>query len=291
MRIGELLQQAGHELSECGIVESELDARILLERCLKKSRTELYLEANCFVSQEEVLRYRSWISRRKLREPVAYIIGEQEFWSLPFYVSPEVLVPRPETEFLIDRVLHFAEKENFRKGSILDLCCGSGVIATVLAKETQNLVVAADISEAALAVTVRNSRRHQVDHLVQPVNSNLFSAFSVKQRFSLIVTNPPYVSRYDVDNTLDPEVAQYEPRLALDGGDRGLEIIQKIWLSLPTVLLPGGQVFMEIGADQGNAVRDLFESKTEKIGSNYLEVDILTDYTGRDRILYARITV
>lgn len=289
MRIGELLQQASQELSKYGIVEHELDSRVLLESCLKKSRTQLYLDSNYSVSREEEERYLQWIDQRKSREPVAYIIGEQEFWSLPFHVSPDVLIPRPETEFLIDRVLHMAKEENFNKGSVLDLCCGSGVIATVIARERRQAIVAADISEAALIITTKNSRRHQVDHLVQPIQSNLFSAFSTEERFSLIITNPPYVSRYDVDNSLEPEVAKYEPRLALDGGERGLEIIREIWRSLPAVLLPGGQIFIEIGSDQGRAVRQLFESSSVNIGCNFSQVEILTDYAGRDRIAYAKI--
>lgn len=290
MRIDDLLLQASLELSKCGIVEHELDARILLESCLYKTRTELYLDSNGLVSEENEHRYRRWIARRKCREPVAYILGEQEFWSLPFFVSPAVLIPRPETEFLIDRVLQLADRVNFSKGSILDLCCGSGVIATVLAKESGQPIIAADISSEALTVVRKNSRRHEVEHLVLPVQSNLFSAFSAQKTFSLIITNPPYVSSFDVNNTLEPEVAEHEPRLALDGGAKGLEIIREIALSLPAVLLPGGQVFMEIGADQGDAVRKMFNSNKDAGEKNYTEVMVLTDYTGRDRVLCARIT-
>lgn len=289
MRIGELLEQASLELSQCGIVEHELDARILLESCLDKTRTELYLDSDRLISEENAQRYRRWIARRKSREPVAYILGEQEFWSLPFFVSPDVLIPRPETEFLIERVLERAERVNFSKGAILDLCCGSGVIATVLAKESRQPVIAADISAAALTVARKNSRRHKVEHLVQLVQSNVFSAFSSPKKFSLIITNPPYVSSFDVTNTLEPEVAEHEPRLALDGGVQGLEIIREICVSLPTVLLPGGQLFMEIGADQGAEVGKMFHSSKQAGEKMYTEVKILTDYTGRDRVLYARI--
>ncbi len=290
MRIDDLLRQATFELSKCGIVEHERDARILLESCLEKTRTELYLDSDKLVSEENEQRYYRWIARRKNREPVAYILGEQEFWSLPFFVSPAVLIPRPETEFLIDRVLQLSDRVNFSKGSVLDLCCGSGVIATVLARESRQIVIAADISGAALTIVRKNSKRHEVEHLVLPVQSNLFSAFAHQKKFSLIITNPPYVSSFDVNKTLEPEVAEHEPRLALDGGENGLEIIREIVLSLPAVLLPAGQLFMEIGADQGDAVRKMFHSSKEAGGKNYTEVKVLADYTGRDRVLYARIT-
>jgi len=291
MRLTELLQKATSELKNAGVSDCDIDARLLLQGCLGKTRTELFLEAECAVSIESKQKYHQFIERRKKREPVAYILGEQEFWSLDFYVCPDVLIPRPETEYLLDRVLRLADPDNFSQGKILDLCCGSGVIATVLAKEKRQHVIASDISHAALEVTLKNSRRHKMDDLVCAVQSDLFEAFKYERLFSLIVSNPPYVSSFDVDNTLEPEVASYEPRLALDGGMMGLEVIQKIWNTLPKVLLPGGEFFMEIGADQGRAVRQLFEEKNREVGSDYMHVDILVDYAGHDRILYARMAV
>jgi len=289
MRIAELLRQASRKLKNSGVAEHDIDARLLLEHCLGKTRTELYLDSDCLVSIESQQKYREFIDRRKKREPVAYILEEQEFWSLAFHVSPDVLIPRPETEFLLDRVLHLADPLNIKNGKILDLCCGSGVIATVLACELRQQIIASDISFEALEMTRKNSRRHELADFVTPVQSNLFSAFPAQKLFSLIVSNPPYVSSVDIDNALEPEVAYYEPRLALDGGVKGLEIIRQIWTALPNVLVPGGEFFMEIGADQGNDVRQLFESRNEEANANYLQVEILTDYTGRDRILRARI--
>ena len=127
-------------------MESDLDARLLLEYCTGKSRTEIFLDGGSEVNQEIQDSYLLLLERRKKREPVAYILGEQEFWSLPFWVTPDVLIPRPETEFLLDRVFALTDPENFQKGHILDLCCGSGVIAIVLAKETGKIIFASDIS-------------------------------------------------------------------------------------------------------------------------------------------------
>ena len=228
MRLVDLLQFGEAVLQAALVPEYDLDARLLLEYCTGKSRTEIFLEGGSEVQQAISESYLQLLERRKQREPIAYIIGEQEFWSLPFSVTADVLIPRPETEFLLDRVLALTDPENFQKGSILDLCCGSGVIATVLAKETGKTIFASDISRKALAVTRKNTKRHSVGSPVILVQGNLLSHFSEGSTFSLIVSNPPYVSSFDVANSLAPEVAVYEPTLALDGGVDGLELIKII---------------------------------------------------------------
>ncbi|MCK5516795.1 MAG: peptide chain release factor N(5)-glutamine methyltransferase [Desulfobulbaceae bacterium] len=285
MSVKELLQSGTIELEQAGVVEACNDARILLENCLGKSRTELFLSADSAVKSDKQVQYRQLIARRKLREPVAYILGQCEFWSLPFYVTPDVLIPRPETEFLLDRVLSLTKGENIASGKILDLCCGSGVIAIVLAKETGERIVALDISTGALHVAKRNAHYNDVVSGIDFVQADLFSGLLMKREFSLIVSNPPYVSRFDVDNTLEPEVASFEPHLALDGGDQGLEVIQKIRYMLPLVLKPGGEVYIEIGADQGADVVALFREKV-KNQPQFEMVEILLDYAGRNRVLH-----
>jgi release factor glutamine methyltransferase len=290
MRLIDLLQFGTSELQKAAILEYENDARLLLEDVLDKSRTELFLAADSPVDRHKCEKYASYLERRKKREPVAYILGEQEFWSLPFYVSPDVLIPRSETEFLLDRVFAKTKPENFSNGRILDLCSGSGVIATILAKETGQTVFAADISWRALQVTQKNATRHSQKNSVQVVLSDLLAAFCDCPVFSLIVSNPPYVSRFDIDHSLEPEVSCFEPHLALDGGVHGLESIAKIRQELPKVLLDGGQFFMEIGADQGKTVYELFKRKTG-LGYEFQHVEILKDYAGRDRVLHARMAI
>jgi release factor glutamine methyltransferase len=288
MRTSDLLQRASDELELAGIEEYALEARLLLSACLKKTRTELFLLGDKEVAAADQLKYLEFIARRRKREPVAYILGEQEFWSMSFTVSPAVLIPRPETEFLLDRVLALVTPENLAKGALLDLCCGSGVIAIVLAQETGKKIIASDISPSALGVTRHNLHRHGLAHRVALVEANLFSAFRRQRDFSLIVSNPPYVSRVDLENNLQPEVAKHEPRLALDGGLTGMDVIIKIRREVPYLLSPGGQLFLEIGADQGDATRRLFTCNS-KNPLGFDQVEILVDYAGRDRVLYARM--
>jgi release factor glutamine methyltransferase len=288
MKLAELLRNGVAELRLAGVAEYELDAVLLLQHCSGRSRTEIYLSGNTEVPaalQEKFLRL---LRRRKRREPVAYITGEREFWSLPFHVTRDVLIPRPETEFLLDRVLALTDRQNFDRGKILDLCCGSGVICTVLARETGKHVIASDISARALGVADKNINAHHLGHLVHLVHGDLLSCFPYKQRFSLIVSNPPYVSNLEAAGELAPEVGKYEPRLALDGGDRGMEIIARIHSDLPKVLMSGGQCFLEIGAGQGREVCELFRQKNSGY-PEFHQVEILQDYAGRDRVAHVRL--
>lgn len=288
MRLLELLQLAAGELELAGIEEYALEARLLLEACLGKSRTEIFLLGQTDMAEAEQSKFLAFIGRRKKREPVAYILGEQEFWSMPFWISPAVLIPRPETEFLLDRVLAFVAQENLTKGVLLDLCCGSGVIATVLAKETGERIIASDISSSALEVARSNLKRHGLAEKVALVEADLFSAFRMRRDFSLIVSNPPYVSRFELENNLEPEVTKHEPRLALDGGGGGMDFILRICREGPKYLCPGGQLFIEIGADQGDAAR-LFCTEVPDDSLRFEKVDILVDYAGRERVLHARM--
>ncbi len=288
MQLVDLLHFGETALQGVGITDYKLDARLLLEHCTGKNRTEIFLSGETEVNREVQSVYLTLLARRKQREPVAYILGEQEFWSLPFYVSRDVLIPRPETEFLLDRVLSLTDSDNFKDGYILDLCCGSGVIATVLAKETQKRIIASDISHKALEMTRKNSKRHGLDASLSLIQGHLLAPFAEEGNFSLIVSNPPYVSSFDVQNNLMPEVVDYEPHLALDGGAKGLDLIQEIRLGLSRVLRSGGQCFLEIGADQGAAVQAIFsENVIDQPG--FQEIEILVDYAGRDRVVHARL--
>lgn len=285
MRVIDLLRIAANELILAGIDGGDLDGQLLLGACLHKSRTELFLAADMEVPDEARHVFLRYLERRKRREPVAYILGEREFWSLPFIVNPSVLIPRPETEFLVELVLATCRKKSLPDGRILDLCCGSGAIAVVLALELQREVVAVDLSGDALAVAQRNCRRHKVDDRVALVQADLLTAFAAEVRFSLLVSNPPYVSRRQIRRGLDPEVADHEPLLALDGGEDGLDIIVRIMDMLPPIMRPGGEVFIEIGAEQGPALVRMLAPATGA-GGTLSMVEILKDYAGRDRVLH-----
>jgi len=288
MQLSELLQIGVSELQGAGVAEFELDARILLEHCTKLSRTQIFLAGRTEVDRQQEDRYLLLLERRKRREPLAYIVGEQEFWSLPFHVTPDVLIPRPETEFLLDRVLALTDHNNFHKAQIVDLCCGSGVIAVVLAKEIGRPILASDISLKALRLARKNSERHHLAGSITLVQGDLLQPFKQQGLVSLLVGNPPYVSSSDVAHNLMPEVAMYEPHLALDGGEDGLECIRKIRQVLPLVLTSGGQCFLEIGADQGAAVKKLFLEGIVGL-PDFQQVEILVDYAGRDRVVHARL--
>lgn len=283
--LGEILQQAVSQLESAGIKESRIDAELLLGFALGKTRTGLYLAARDTITKEQAVLFEDLLSRRSAREPVAYILGEREFWSLSFYVSPAVLIPRPETEFLIEVALA-RKNPDVRQKQCLDLCCGSGVIAVVLAKELGRDVVALDISTAALEVARINSLRHGVSDRVALVRGDLGCCFSVDEPFSLIVSNPPYIRRGDIDVLLEPEVSRHEPHLALDGGVTGLEYLVRIKEMLPNLLFRRGDAFIEIGDQQGAQVTELFLEGDH--GCAYEFIDIIRDYTGRDRVVHVR---
>jgi release factor glutamine methyltransferase len=287
MRVVDLIRSGVNQLEAAGVEQAHLEVELLLGFCLEKSRTELFMAARLEVDERQEQRFLSLLARRASHEPTAYILREKEFWSLPFLVTPAVLIPRPETEFLLEVV--FAKTRNglWQSGPVLDLCCGSGVIGIILALEIGCKVTAVDFSVQALRVAQQNAIRHQVADRLALVQADLLSAFISRPCFSLVVSNPPYVSEEEMRNGLQPEVACFEPHLALNGGTGGLEIIQRIRATLPQVLKSGGEFFMEIGADQGPAVMQLFANDSGE--QTFEQVELLKDYSGRDRVLYAKM--
>ncbi len=288
MHVRDLIQLATSRLERAGVEDALLDAELLLGHCLAKSRAGLYLMADVDVEKESEERFLELLHRREQREPLAYIAKEQEFWSLDFVVGPEVLIPRPETELLLEQGLAAFRKKAGESGLLLDLCCGSGVIAVVLALELDRPVVAVDLSFAALQLAQKNARRHGVAHLISFIHADLFSAIVRRPVFSLVLSNPPYISEEALEQGLQPEVDWYEPRLALNGGKKGLEVIRKMREELPSRLLPGAELFMEIGADQGAELLALF-SPEEGRESPFSMVEINKDYGGHDRIFHCKI--
>jgi len=288
MLICELLQESAAVLANAGVDSAAIDAELLLGHCLTMSRTELYLNGQEPLSNSSVAQFQLLLNRRVQREPLAYILGVQEFWSLDFLVNPDVLIPRPETEQLLEKVISFCRTLQPDKGLLVDLCCGSGAIAVVLAKELQRKVIAVDISFEALRVTKANCEKHGVSHLVSLLQSDLLTAFRPLSGIACVVSNPPYVSREEMDGGMQLEVDLYEPHLALDGGAKGLEIIKRIEKQLVTQLTSGGYLFMEIGTDQGQELCQLFTTReTEKF--SFSDVSVQKDYAGHDRIFQAKM--
>jgi release factor glutamine methyltransferase len=285
--IRDLLHLGASRLERAGIDNAEVDAGLLLGHCLGKSRTELYLMASEKLSEVGEAEFLDLLQQRERRIPLAYILGVQEFWSLDFAVNPAVLIPRPETELLLEKGIALW-KENSGGGCVLDLCCGSGVIAVVLAKELGIPVLAVDISMDALCVARKNAERHGVSHLISFVQADLLSAFSPLPCFSLVLSNPPYVSREALQEGLQPEVGNFEPHLALDGGNKGLEIIKKMREELRSRLLPGAHLLIEIGEEQGDDICSLFGNRKQEKGF-FSRLTVEKDYGGHDRIFYAHV--
>jgi len=287
MRVIDLVHLGRQQLELAGVDQAALEVDLLLGFCLEKNRSGLFLAATMEVDANREREFLTLLSRRAAHEPIAYIMGEKEFWSLPFLVTPDVLIPRPETEFVLETVLSVLKDQPAQSGLTLDLCCGSGVIGIVLALEMERTVIAVDLSAAALRVARKNALKHQVaDHLVL-LQADLFNAFVQRPIFSLVVSNPPYVSKQELNAGVQSEVRDFEPWLALDGGKDGFDVICRIREMLPRLLRPGGEFFMEIGADQGQAVYELFARESGL--TVFDRVEVLTDYTGRDRVLHARM--
>lgn len=183
---------------------------------------------------------------------------------------------------MLDKVFSLIDRSKVSR--CLDLCCGSGAIACVLAKELQQQVLAVDISQKALAVTEKNISHLNLEEHVAFLHSDLFNNIDHSLRFSLIVSNPPYIRTDDVQNNLEPEVCRYEPHLALDGGVEGMDIIARIAEDLRSYLEPEGHFFMEMGSDQGEMCKECFE----KTG-DFETVEVFQDYSGRDRVLHCTV--
>lgn len=269
-------------LVNAGVPEAELDARLLWQHLSGWDRSTLILKGNEVVNHDLVTRYRQFITQRCARIPLQYLTGSREFWSMDFLVTPDVLIPRPETEFLLESVLNSCSPASVHRA--LDMCTGSGVIAVVLAKELGCPVDAVDISPAALAVAEQNAARHMVDDGVRFIKSDLFASLEPGSGYDLIVSNPPYIADGQL-NDLEPEVARAEPRLALSGGASGLAVIERLVGAAWKFLKPHGFLFLEIGADQEEAVIGLRKALPQK----YDDWVVLKDWSGRPRVLKARL--
>ena len=278
----ELLRWTTKYFQDAGIETARLDAECLLAFALEASRLELYVQFEKSVTPEERSRFRELVKRRAGdRVPVAQLTGQKEFWSLPFRVSAEVLVPRPETEVLVQAVLdRLPDPEGEYR--VLDVGTGSGAIALAIAKERPKAqLVATDISLSALQIATANAEQLQVAERVQLRQGDLFEAVA-GERFDLVVSNPPYVagsSRGD----LPPELA-HEPEEALFGGEDGFEILRPFVVGVAEVLELEGWAVVETGADQTETVAQWFRD------AGYCEVEILRDLARLPRGVTGRLT-
>lgn len=280
-RAGDALHRAAEYLRSKGVPSPRLDADLLLAYALSVPREALYAHPDRILSPEELGNFWSLIERRGRRVPLAYITGKREFMSMEFEITEDVLVPRPETENLVEAALERAPKG---QGKFLDIGTGSGIIAVSLAKFLPEVRVwATDISPRALAVARRNAELHGVIDRITFLVGDLFEpvrAAGLVRQFDAVVSNPPYLSR-PLLKLLEPEPA-FEPLVALYGGEDGLFFYRRLLSEAPEFLREGGFIAMEIGDGQDEAITEMAES----LGL-YLGISILSDYAGHNRVFIA----
>lgn len=275
-----LIHRTTREFAAGGSPSPRLDAEVLLMNFLKIDRLQLFMRPEKELTQTEYAEFSQWIARRRRNEPVAYITGGKEFWSLLFEVNRDVLIPRPETECLIEEVLKCYGREAGPL-RIIDIGTGSGAIGVVLAKELPTAhVTATDISGGALAVARRNASRHGAAEQMEFIEGDLFA--STVGVFDIIVSNPPYIPD-DVYPQLPEGIRSFEPRDALIAGPDGEAFHRKIIGEGTGRLKPGGRIFLEIGEGQKAVVEALFQEK-----GLYDSIRFRADYGGMDRVAMAR---
>lgn len=273
--IGDLVTWATDDFRGRGIDNPRLDAELLVAHALHTTRMQLIIDRDRPVIAGELAALRDLVKRRRAREPVAYLLGEREFYGRRFRVDSRVLIPRPDTECLVEVGLERSRHASMH-ARVLDLCTGSGCVAITLARQRPTTqVTGADLSEDALAVARDNALRLGA-YNVAFVKSDLFA--SVRGPFELVTANPPYIPTPEVE-TLDVDIKAFEPRLALDGGDAGLAIVRRLVAEAPRHLVPGGALAIEIGHGQAEVVRELFRE------AGFSDVSAAKDYGGIERVV------
>jgi release factor glutamine methyltransferase len=271
---------AAQVLRESGITEPRREARSLLGLALEKDNTFLVAHPEYDLTQEEERRFREFLARRARREPLQYIAGRQEFYGLDFAVTKDVLIPRPETELIVEAAAEILKK--IENPLFCEVGTGSGCISVAILHEIKRARgVGLDISREALDVTRHNARKNSVAERLELKTSDVFAALH-DEKFDLIVSNPPYVPAGDLE-TLQREVRDFEPRAALTDGGDGLSIIERIVADAPKFLKAGGVLLMEIGFNQSERTRALFP------GEVWREVEFFPDLQGIPRMLRARL--
>lgn len=277
MKYRDLYLYGVEKLNSVGIAEAKLDARLLLEEVCHTDRSDMILYPDREVDDVQHESYVNYIKKREQRIPLQQIIEKQEFMGLEFYVNEYVLIPRQDTEILVEEAM-----KNLHDGMrILDVCTGSGCILISLLHYSNDCQgVGIDISKEALRVARKNAEKLLPDEKeISFYQGDLFEALPDTEKFDMIVSNPPYI-RSDVIPTLEPEVAFHEPVIALDGKEDGLFFYRRIIEEAGKYLCRGGMLFFEIGYDQAEAVLGLMMDK------GFIEVNTLKDYAGLDRVVY-----
>lgn len=277
----DVLSEATAFLKGRGVSDPRLNSERLLAHLLDLERIELYLQFDRPLSQSERDAYKALLRRRTDREPLQYILGATEFMSLPFRVSPDVLIPRPETEILVERLLEDAKRESIH--SILDIGTGSGCIAISLAVNLPDVrIVALDASKASLGIASRNAELNGVQDRIRLTEDDIRTDPEFESRFDAVISNPPYVALDEWDG-LDPEIRNFEPRMALCDESDGLSFYRVIAQQSKSYLPKGGRIYLEVGDTQSESVRNIL------IAAGFSAAEIFQDLNQRDRVVRATL--
>jgi release factor glutamine methyltransferase len=275
-----LISQAADWMTRAGVADARLDAEVLMAAAAGVSRAAL-LAGGVEAGAEVCARFERMVARRVAREPLAYIVGMREFYSLEFSVTPGVLIPRPETESVVDAALEFLRAHPC--ASVLDIGTGSGAIAVAIAFHAPGArLTAVDISKVSLEIAAANARRHRVDDRIAFFESDCYAGLDrATAPFDLIVSNPPYIAEADL-SALAPEVRDFEPKAALTDGADGLEFYRRVARGLDRWLASSGEVILELGIGQADAVEDLMRA------AGYGGCVRVRDLAGTERVLRSR---
>ena len=283
--INKLLNWVTQYLTDKGIESPRLSAELLLSFVLGLKRIELYTQYDTPVSKRDLDKLHMLVKRAGQNEPIAYLVGKTEFYSMEMDVTQDCLIPRPETELLVQRAIEFLRTREGTQ-SVCDLCTGCGCIAVAIAKNFPDAqIIANDISDQALSIASRNIEKHHLTENIKLLSGDLFEPiipYLDAGKFDLIVCNPPYVSTIEYE-MLDKNVKDYEPRLALFAGEDGLDIYRRIFEKVEIFLKPNAALMLEIGYAQGQMIRELLNNT-----GIFNEIKIEKDFHNNDRIVYAK---
>ena len=276
MKVFEVMKFGSNLLKENKISSHILDSELLLSKVLKKSREEILINLNLNINEKSISKYKEYLKRRSRNEPVAYIIEEKEFWSKNFLITKNALIPRPETELLVEKLIKIYEN---KKTIILDIGTGSGcIILSLLSNLKNSKGIGVDISNGAVSLAKKNAIIQKLKLRTKFFNKSFEKVFNKK--FDLIVSNPPYIEAKDIKNLSD-DIKKYEPRVALDGGNDGLDLIKKIIYKSKRILKIKGMLALEIGKEQYKIVSKIL------VKNNFRVKHIIKDYKNNIRCVLA----
>ena len=276
MKVFDAIKIGSKLLKEKNIPSYILDSELLLSKSLNKSREELLINLEQNINKRDFTNFNKYLIRRSKKEPIAYLIGEKEFWSKKFFVNKDTLIPRPETELLVEKLVTIYKK---KRVVILDIGTGTGCIIISLLSELKNSTgMAVDISSKALLMARKNALRFKLSDRIKFLNQHFEDIHSKK--FDLIVSNPPYISRNEIKNLSD-DIKKFEPRMALDGGNDGLDLIKKVIYKSKEILKINGMLALEIGKQQINKVSKIL------IDNKFIIKCVIKDYKKDVRCVFA----